>query len=158
MLLVRKQRMKKRPRMMRPKNLVKIAAIRLLARREHSRRDLSQKLALRGFEHSDINAVLDALEQDDLLSEPRFIGSIVRTRSQRGVGPLKIIAELQRHGITQKEIEQDEDWQIIDWVQVAQQAKIKRFGEDTPQNMQEQSKQYRFLIQRGFLPEHIVFA
>lgn len=143
---------------MSPKNLVKIAAIRLLARREHSRRDLAQKLVLRGFDHAAIESVLDALEQEDLLSESRFIGSVVRVRSQRGIGPLKIIAELQRHGITQKEIERDEDWQTIDWIHVAQQAKIKRFGEDKPQNIQEQSKQYRFLIQRGFLPEHIVLA
>ena len=143
---------------MSPKNLVKIAAIRLLARREHSRRDLAQKLMLRGFDYTAIEKVLDALETEDLLSESRFIGSIVRVRSQRGVGPLKIIAELQRHGIAQKELEQDEDWQTIDWIQIAQQAKIKRFGEDKPQDIQEQSKQYRFLIQRGFLPEHIVFT
>lgn len=131
------------------------AAIRLLARREHSRREMVQKLSIRGFEIAQIEKVLDKLEKENLLSEKRFIGSIVRVRSQRGYGPLKILAELQKHGISQKCVVQDEDWQAINWHNVAQQAKIKRFGEHKPQTIEEESQQYRYLVARGFMPEHI---
>lgn len=136
---------------------IKEAAIRLLARREHSRRELAQKLLMRGFEPSEVNPLLDELEQDNFLSDARFVGMIVRTRSQRGVGPLKILAELQKHGISSKMVEQDEDWQSIDWVQVGCLATVKRFGEEKHVSQERQSllKQKRFLSQRGFQQEFI---
>lgn len=134
---------------------VRDSAIRLLARREHSRRELEQKLSIRGFDKKRIDAALDKLEQTNLLSDARFIGSIVRVRSQRGYGPLKIFAELQRHGISKTRVMQDEDWQRINWCEVAQRAKTKRFGEEIPQTIEEKQQQYRYLIARGFMPEHI---
>tara|TARA_R110002110_G_scaffold12493_1_gene59218 strand:+ start:29556 stop:30029 length:474 start_codon:yes stop_codon:yes gene_type:complete len=134
---------------------IRNSAIRLLARREHSRRELSLKLTQRGFESSAIDQVISDLEQDDLLSESRFINMIVRVRSSRGVGPLKIIAELQTHGIHQREIELDADWQTIDWIQVGCMARAKRFNDLAPESIAEKSKQTRHLIQRGFRRDQV---
>lgn len=136
--------------------LIREAAIRLLARREHSRREMVQKLRKRGFASADIHPLLSQLEQDNLLSETRFIGMMVRTRTQKGVGPLKIIAELQKHGVSQKDIENDEDWQNTDWITLGQKALIKRFGEAvSPNDSATQIQLKRFLNGRGFKQEQI---
>lgn len=137
---------------------IRHAAVRLLARREHSRRELIIKLNQRGFQTTDIQPVLDWLEQNDLLSHERFVNMIVRVRSRKGIGPVKIIAELKSHDISQKLIDADEDWQALDWVAIARGAKIKKFGEDKPSSALEQAKQTQYLIKRGFLREHIEFG
>lgn len=131
------------------------AAIRLLARREHSRRELILKLKLRGFQPQEVLPVLEQLAEEGLFSEARFINVIVRSRSRKGLGPLRIIAELQTHGIRQKEIEQDEDWQAMDWQQIARQVRAKKFGEQQIQDKQQAAKIVQHLMKRGFLPEHI---
>jgi regulatory protein len=135
---------------------IRHSAIRLLARREHSRRELFLKLTQREFESATIHQIISDLEQDDLLSESRFISMIVRVRSSRGVGPLKIIAELQTHGIHQREIEQDEDWQATDWIQIGRIARAKRFKETKPYSIEESAKQTRHLIQRGFRMDQVI--
>jgi len=139
---------------------IRNAAIGLLARREHSRRELTRKLTQRGFDATAISQVLFTLEQESLLSESRFIGMIVRVRSSKGLGPLRIIAELQTHGISQRDIEQNEDWQATDWIYVGCVARAKRFTEKqpndtTPLGLEEKIKQTRYLIQRGFQVDQV---
>ncbi|MGI9296668.1 MAG: regulatory protein RecX [Gammaproteobacteria bacterium] len=53
------------------------AALSLLARREHSRRELAEKLARR-FDADSIAALLDELTKNDLLSDSRFARAFVR--------------------------------------------------------------------------------
>ena len=47
-------------------------AMDLLSRREHSRRQLFDKLKQRGFEHEDIESALDLLQAENLLNDERF--------------------------------------------------------------------------------------
>jgi len=47
-------------------------AVRLLARREHSRRELARKLAERDFPEAEREAALDRLEREGLQSDERF--------------------------------------------------------------------------------------
>jgi regulatory protein len=44
------------------------------------------------------------------------------------------------------------------WCEQALAVRHKRFGSDPPQDIQEKSRQARFLAQRGFEQEHIRFA
>ena len=74
-------------------------AVRLLARREHSRYELRKKLSQRGVSNHDIETVLDKLEVDGFQSDDRYAEICVRSRVRKGHGPLKIRAYLQRHGI-----------------------------------------------------------
>lgn len=142
---------------------IRNSAIGLLARREHSRRELARKLTQRGFASPDILQILLILEKDDLLSESRFIGMIVRVRSRKGLGPLRILAELQTHGFNQREIEQHEDWQAVDWIYTGCMARAKRFKENQGDylgarldlDLAEKIKQTRYLIQRGFKMEQV---
>ena len=52
-------------------------ALRLLARREHSRAELARKLEQAGFVHYDIAPLLDTFEAQNWLSDRRFAESYV---------------------------------------------------------------------------------
>lgn len=99
--------------------------------------------------------MLDYLEQENLLSEARFIGSYIRLRKNAGFGPLKICTELQNRGINRSRIFLHEEWQNTLWEESAITLRIKRFGEMLPRNAEEGSQQTRFLQQRGFTFDQI---
>lgn len=127
--------------------------MRLLARREHSRLELERKLAARGYPAAEVEAALDRLEAQGLLSEARFTESLVRQRVQQGHGPLRIIADLRRRGIQDpgSAVETAE----VDWEAMAREVYRRRFGGDTPQAPRERARRMRFLQGRGFPPEII---
>lgn len=130
-------------------------ALFLLARRDHSRRELSQKLSKKGFASNIIKTVLEELENENLLNEDRFIGSFIRSRSAKGYGPLKICAELVKRGIDLNRIRASDEWQETLWQEMAISARIKRFGDAIPCEREEQMQQMRFLQQRGFTTDQI---
>jgi regulatory protein len=125
----------------------------LLARREHSRKELADKLAARAFDQDVIGEVLDELEREGLLSADRFAESFVAARHARGQGPLRIRRELEERGI-----EVPDDWLKagrFDWNRQASEVRRKRFGVELPANFKEKARQARFLEYRGFGPEQI---
>ncbi len=134
---------------------VREAAIRLLARREHSRRELSYKLRHRGFAEAQIEVVLDCLEQERLLSDERYAEMLVRSRSEGGYGPLRIRAELRERGIDGALIECQVAAAAVDWVGLARQVRRQRFGEAIPAEFKAKAKQMRYLQNRGFDGEQI---
>ncbi|MFI4937179.1 MAG: regulatory protein RecX [Candidatus Berkiellales bacterium] len=137
---------------------IKEKAIALLARREHSRRELQQKLTQRGYAFAAIDDLLNELEKSGLLNEDRFIGSIIRTYRSRGMGPLKICVELQKRGIDRSRIVAHEEWHGSSWDETAIAVRIKRFGELLPSSMIQKMQQIRFLQQRGFTQDQIHVA
>ena len=80
----------------------RLAAMNLLAYREHSRAELVAKLIGRSFDVSEIDAALDILENEHLLSDERFAQAYVRMRSRKGFGPIRIRQELQERGISRE--------------------------------------------------------
>jgi len=136
-------------------NKIRERALLLLTRRDHSRRELHQKLQLKGFPPAEISPTLDRLQQDNLLNEERFITSFIRSRRAKGFGPLKICAELQKHGIDSGCILANEEWQETLWFEAAIKVRTKRFGADIPPEKQERLRQARYLQQRGFTADHI---
>ncbi|MGB8146312.1 MAG: regulatory protein RecX, partial [Chromatiaceae bacterium] len=69
-------------------------ALRLLAGREHSRRELERKLLARGYEAAILVGVLDALTETGLLSDERMAEAYVAGRLRKGFGPLRLRQEL----------------------------------------------------------------
>ena len=98
---------------------VRESAMNYLARREHSRLELEQKLVRKEFEQAEISAALDRLVEDGLLSDARFAESFVHARRQRGSGPLKIQAELKMRGVSETTIRQYLDAQEPLWYELA---------------------------------------
>jgi regulatory protein len=120
-------------------------ALRLLARREHSRKELARKLLQRGFAEIDIEPILDKLIASRALSDLRFAQSYVYARLNKGFGPVRIAHELRERGV-------DED--------IAKQA-LMEYQDEFPIMAQRVYKKYRakerlyqFMIYRGFLPVH----
>lgn len=134
---------------------VRESAMNYLARREHSRLELEQKLARKEFEQAEISAALDRLVDDGLLSDARFAESFVHARRQRGNGPLKIQAELKMRGVNETIIHQYLDAQQPLWYELACRVRSKRFGEGLPGEYEQRMRQARFLQQRGFSHEQI---
>jgi len=121
----------------------------LLARREHSRLELRNKLLKRGFPSSDIDSSLDKLGVDGLLDEGRFVEVFTRLRVRRGNGPIKIRYELRERGVADDMIESALVPYQEQWVGLAQREQEKRFGE-LPKDIKAQGRQSRFLQNRGF--------
>jgi regulatory protein len=71
-------------------NLIYNKSLDLLSRREHSRKEIKDKLLLR-FQSDDlIQTVLDKLETNNLINELRFAEAYTRSRKRKGFGPKKI--------------------------------------------------------------------
>ena len=130
----------------------------LLARREHSRTELERKLAVRGLAQPHIGDVLDALENENLLSDLRFTESYVVHRTARGQGPLKIRYELRERGVSDDLVARSVNADRQSWCERALAVRLKRFGSERPQDIRERSRQSRFLTQRGFEQDHIRYA
>jgi regulatory protein len=125
-------------------------ALDLLARREHSRRELDRKLRARGFAPEVIEAVLTELTATGALAEARFTESYVRTRVARGKGPVRIRAELAERGVAAEERAAALGTAEQDWHALAREVRVKRFGSAIPKDYKERARQARFLQYRGF--------
>jgi len=126
-------------------------AIGLLARREHSRAELTRKLAAEG-NAEEIDAVLTQLEAEGLLSNSRFAEAYVRSRGER-FGAAKLRQLLRAKGI-------DGDTSDTSLAALAGEYErargvwAKKFGL-APIDAREWARQARFLQGRGFSPEVI---
>ena len=130
---------------------VRRAAMDLLARREHSRQELQRKLARRfAVDAEVIFSVINQLTQEGLQSDQRLAEALLRYRTNRGQGPLKIKAEMREKCIESDLIEQIFDEANIDWFDLALRVLEKRYGDGSAVDASERAKRTRFLQQRGF--------
>jgi regulatory protein len=127
-------------------------ALGLLARREHSVRELRTKLAARGHGGADANAALDRLRQQDHQSDERFASSLARRRAAQGYGPRRIGAELKSHGLGDAGVREIIAGIDIDWSATAATQLRRRFGATVPADRIERGKRAAFLLRRGFDP------
>jgi regulatory protein len=135
--------------------LARDAALRLLARREHSRLELTQKLRLRGFNPPVIAELIEALAAENLQSEERFTEMFVHARRERGRGPVRIRVELGQRGVPELLMDAWVDLRDPVWTELARQSCLKRFGEAPPEDWPEKAKRMRFLQARGFTTDQI---
>ena len=131
------------------------SAVELLARREHSRRELTRKLGTRGFADDIIAGVLDDLERSGALADERFTDTFVRSRVSKGQGPQRNRAELAQRGIGSAAADEVLRGGEVDWLQTIRAARRKRFGPELPRDYAERARQARFLQYRGFSSEQI---
>jgi regulatory protein len=130
--------------------VVELAAVRLLAGREHSRLELQRKLAARQRDGAIVDSVLDGLERQGLLSDARFVENYVEQRSRKGYGPLRIRAELAGRGIDGELVADGFDAAGIDWEELLAGVALRKFGDQPAADARELARRGRFLEQRGF--------
>lgn len=128
-------------------------ALALLARREHSERELKFKLLQKGYSEDEVESAIAQMIKANYLSNDRFIGCVIRARIEQGAGPNKIKAELKSHDITSIQIKSHEDWQKANWRLSAIRVKQKRFGVEPATDNKQKAKQLQFLLRRGFNQE-----
>ncbi|MBK1735742.1 hypothetical protein CKO15_10720 [Halorhodospira abdelmalekii] len=130
-------------------------ALRLLARREHAPCELVHKLTQRGYAESLCAELIDELIAQGWLSAARFAEVFVRSRCERGQGPVRLRYELQQRGVEAALIDQTIAAHPVAWEQLARQVRERRFGASLPQQRREQQRQGQFLQRRGFTAEQI---
>ncbi len=130
--------------------------IRLLTRREHSQKELQDKLALRGFGRSQTQSVIDKLAQQNWQSDQRFAESYARHRIKNGFGPIKIKYDIQQLGIENIDLDTVLHDLANDWFEILEQVYRKKYTEKSSLTYAERIKRSRFLLQRGFSGEMIM--
>lgn len=130
-------------------------ALNLLARREHSDRELERKLLGRGFSGQEVRSVIQELVQQGSLSNTRFAEQYVYSRVEKGFGPLRIRAELRERGVDDGVSGPFMDTNAEIWDERASAARTKRFGPNLPVDFKERARQTRFLQQRGYTQDQI---
>lgn len=137
------------------KKAIKAACLHYLMRREHSRQELRDKVAVKGFAKQDIVTVVDELAAQGLQSDARFVESYARSRVHKGFGPLRIKAELQQRGMGDCCFDMAVEDIAGSWYDLLKQVYVKKYGIDTVLDIKEQLRRSRFLQQRGFSAEMI---
>lgn len=133
---------------------VRVAAMDFLARREHSRRELQQKLLRRFPDQALIDEQLDRLAQENLQSDERYAQSLVRSRSGRGYGPQRLRQEMREKGLKPEEVAIAFEVADINWYDVAEHALRKKFGSIDCRDIKQLARCQRFMHYRGFSREH----
>ena len=121
-----------------------------LARREHGRVELAAKLHAAGFDPTVTEAAIDRLIDDGLQSDARYVEAFIRSRIEQGKGPLRIRADLRTRGIDDRLIEGGIADCGEDWVALARQVRVRKFGAERPLAFSDKARQMRFLESRGF--------
>lgn len=136
-----------------PAVTLRVRAMRMLARREHSRAELHAKLLPHVQEGDDVEALLDDLEKRNWLSDARAADLIVSTRRGR-FGVQRIAHEMRQKGLAEDLIGKALPALKESELDAAREVWQRKFGL-LPQNQQEKARQVRFLQARGFALEVI---
>ena len=140
--------------MSRPEPSLKARALRLLARREHSREELKRKLAAHAAEGEDVEALLEELVKRGWLSDVRFAEQSIRAKSRR-FGPLKLAQHLRARGVDEETIARGFRAAAGDGASSMESVWRSRFHAPA-QDAREHARHTRFLQGRGFALDDVL--
>ena len=144
------------------KILVREAAVRLLARRQHSQSELLRKLSARGSPESIVLEVVNELQEQGYQSQSRFTQMLIKGRMAKLYGMNKIRSELAQHNIGSTMIADTVAELDVDWFDICKQAYQKKYGRydsiGSSTDWALLQKHKRYLWQRGFTEEQISYA
>ena len=126
-------------------------ALRLLSQREHSRKELEQKLKPHEETPGELAEALDFLATKDFINEKRVVESVVNRRASK-LGAARVRQELVAKGLPADDIAEAVEAMRSTELERALLVWRKRFGEP-PLDASARAKQVRFLVSRGFAPE-----
>ena len=95
-------------------NIIYNKSLDLLSRREHSFKEIKEKLSTRFENKVIIESVIEKLSQNNLVNNTRYAEAYVSARKRKGFGPKKIAFELTSKGVdesvTNSVIIEEGDW------------------------------------------------
>ncbi|GGA05992.1 regulatory protein RecX [Dyella caseinilytica] len=133
-----------------PKTSAYNKALGMLTRREHSRRELRQKLDRSGYAGDEAVEALDRLGEQHYQDDDRFAKVLIRSRTAQGYGPMRLRAELKSHGLSDARIRSLLDAAQIDWTEAAATQLRRRYGARGTSDPAERVRRAQFLLRRGF--------
>lgn len=147
---------------------IREACLRLLAMREHSKKELQQKLTAKGFSRDEALEVIDQLAREGLQDDARYAESYARSRILKGYGPIRILYELKQAGIDldrgggqtgagQTAFNLDDTVRAAagSWAELLERVYRKKYSCERKMDIKEWARRSRFLMQRGFTGEMI---
>ena len=137
-------------------------ALRMLARRELSEKELRDRLVDRGHPADEINRVVEHLLETKSLDDGRVARAYARTAANvKGRGRLRVMRELSAMGIARDiatealaEVFADVDERAL----IAKALQKKMRGRPRIANAAEHARLYQFLMRQGFTPAGITAA
>jgi regulatory protein len=136
-------------------NALRDRALRLLARREHTRREMMDRLAGQADDAQELSVLLDDLSSRGLLSDRRYASSRFTARADR-FGDARLAHELRAKGVAD-EVVSEVLTAAEDEVARARRVWVRRFGQQpaVAGDAAGRARQMRFLAGRGFSSETI---
>ena len=129
-----------------------------LARREHGRVELRNKLTKFGFDTDISDEAIEQLIDDGLQSDQRFAEAFIQSRINQGKGPTRIRVDLSQRGVSENVIDDGLNEAEQNWCALASEVRAKKFGAELSVDFKEKARQMRFLQYRGFEPGQIQSA
>lgn len=123
-------------------------AFAVLTRKEYSKADLIEKLALYAEHRDEVITLVEELARENYQSDQRVAEMMLSSQKRKGKGPNRIKLALKNKKIN-SELIQDE-LKETDWVAEAYSLKVKKFGKTVERDPKLKAKQIRFLQYRGF--------
>lgn len=123
-------------------------AFAVLTRKEYSKAELIEKLALYAQDRDEVIKLVEDLAEQRYQSDQRVAETVLASQKRKGKGPARIQLALKN-----KKIDQDliaDEMQEIDWTEQAYQLKLKKYGAEVTKDPKLKAKQIRFLQYRGF--------
>lgn len=131
-------------------------SISLLASREHSEKELVDKLKLKKYQFDEISPVVAYLQENNYQCDSRFAESYCRTRVNKGYGWQYIKQALVQKGVSHAIIADIKLNDDTDWYQQAELVYEKKFGYREIADQKDKAKRVRFLQSRGFSTDQIM--
>lgn len=129
---------------------IRLAAMNLLARREHTCLELRQKLKRRFPNLELVNTELSKLTDENLQSDTRFAESFLIARCNRGYGLMRVQQEMREKGLSDSQVSHAIKIADIDWRALAQDVYRKKYGDIPVSDLSDKAKRVRFMQYRGF--------
>ena len=131
-------------------------AFAVLTRREYSKAELIEKLALYAMNRDEVLKLVDELATQNYQSDQRVAEMMLSSQKRKGKGPNRIKLALKSKKIDSSLIQ--EELKETDWNEQAYQLKVKKFGLPVEKEAKLKAKQIRFLMYRGFEMDAIIKA
>ncbi|MBV7316716.1 recombination regulator RecX [Shewanella sp. NIFS-20-20] len=130
----------------------------MLARRDHSCKEVTDKLLAKGFSGSDIDAVVAEYCASGYLDDERFAQLLLRSHINKGHGPVRIQQAMMLKGIAKSIVSESLAGSDCDWFALARAKATRKYREFGAIDPKEKAKRIRYLLSQGFSYEQVNFA
>ena len=129
-------------------------AFAVLTRKEYSKAELIEKLALYADNRDEVLNLVDELSKENYQSDQRVAEIMLSSQKRKGKGPNQIKMKLKNKKIDASLIA--DELKETDWIQQAYELKVKKYGTEVSKDPKIKAKQIRFLMYRGFEMDAII--